>query len=112
MHESQQIAAERRDLAAHTHRSAAEQRGKEDHPTGHESSRQHLEHSNMAYLEVQTEHQKIGAEPANNGIVSQDIAMRAYKLWQDRGCPAGAPEEDWFRAIEELKIATSATHSH
>src|ERR1035438_8899394 len=37
MHESQQIAAEHHDLAAHAHRTGAEHHGKEDHQTGHES---------------------------------------------------------------------------
>ena len=35
----------------------------------------------------------------------QDIADLAYELWQSRGCPEGSPQEDWFRAIEELQSA-------
>jgi hypothetical protein len=31
------------------------------------------------------------------------IAALAYSLWMERGCPEGTPEEDWFRAAEELK---------
>jgi hypothetical protein len=34
---------------------------------------------------------------------SQDIAALAYELWQARGCPDGSPEEDWFRAEQELQ---------
>ena len=30
------------------------------------------------------------------------IAELAYRLWQDRGSPVGNPEEDWYRAEEEL----------
>jgi hypothetical protein len=38
-------------------------------------------------------------------IVDQTaIAARAYQFWQERGCPIGSPEADWFRAVEELKI--------
>jgi hypothetical protein len=33
----------------------------------------------------------------------QDIAALAFKLWQDRRCPEGSPEEDWFRAVEQLR---------
>jgi hypothetical protein len=33
----------------------------------------------------------------------EEIPSLAYKLWQDRGCPDGSPQEDWFRAIEELQ---------
>src|SRR5579864_2310466 len=45
MHESQQIAAEHHDRAAHAHRTGAEHHGEEGHLTGHESSRLALEHS-------------------------------------------------------------------
>jgi hypothetical protein len=36
------------------------------------------------------------------------IAARAYTLWQERGCPIGSPEEDWFRAEEDLKNKTES----
>lgn len=32
-----------------------------------------------------------------------DIAALAYALWESRGCPDGSPEEDWFRALDELR---------
>jgi len=107
MKESQQIAAEHRDLAAHAHRAGAERHGKEDHLTGHESSRQALEHSNQAYLLAQQPHEKTRIAHGSAGTVheptEQDIAALAYGLWQGRGCPEGSPEEDWFRAAEEMR---------
>ena len=105
MHESQQIAAEHHDLAAHAHRAGAEHHGAEDHLTGHESSRQVLEHSNQAYLLSQEGHQKSKTEhgAAAHNLQQQDIEALAYKLWQDRRCPEGSPEEDWSRAIEQLR---------
>jgi hypothetical protein len=33
----------------------------------------------------------------------QEIAILAYHCWQERGCPIGSPEEDWFRAEQSLK---------
>jgi hypothetical protein len=33
----------------------------------------------------------------------EQIESLAYSLWQERGRPEGTPEEDWFRAEEELK---------
>lgn len=36
-------------------------------------------------------------------IPHQEIARRAYDLWQERGCPIGSPEEDWLRAEEEIR---------
>jgi len=45
-----------------------------------------------------------------------DIAALAHSLWQARGCPEGSPEQDWFRAAEELRtracegVSPHATH--
>jgi len=33
----------------------------------------------------------------------EEIATRAYLLWEARGCPSGSPEEDWFRAEQEIR---------
>ncbi len=30
------------------------------------------------------------------------IQLRAYYLWNERGCPIGTPEVDWFCAEQEL----------
>jgi len=38
------------------------------------------------------------SEPENR----QAIAALAYEFWQARGCPDGTPEEDWFRAEQEI----------
>lgn len=31
-----------------------------------------------------------------------DVARHAYHLWEQRGCPEGCPDEDWYRAKREL----------
>jgi len=31
------------------------------------------------------------------------VAALAYQMWQERGCPIGSDQEDWFRAENELK---------
>jgi hypothetical protein len=31
------------------------------------------------------------------------IALRAYLLWEARGCPIGSSEQDWLRAEQELR---------
>ncbi len=49
MKDSHQKAAEYHDLAAHAHRAAAAHYEKGEHQTGHEQSRQALEHSRRAY---------------------------------------------------------------
>ncbi len=43
----------------------------------------------------------------------EKIAALAYQFWQERGCPEGTSEEDWFRAEREIegaegKIATTS----
>ena len=38
----------------------------------------------------------------------EERALRAYRLWEERGCPIGSPEEDWFRAEEEIRSEQAA----
>ena len=104
MHEKQQIATEVRGMAAHIHHGAAARHGKEDHLTGHESSRQELEHANRAYLHLDQEHAAEHSDHVTGEWKHDDIAALAYQIWQSRGCPHGSPEEDWFRAIAELRL--------
>jgi len=97
-YENHQRTAELEDIGAHAHR-VAEQHGKEEHLTGHEHSRQTLEHSEEAHRHAQ-------ASTVGHGIVAfghDDIAALAHELWKSRGCPAGSPEEDWFHAAEQLR---------
>ncbi len=37
------------------------------------------------------------------------IATLAYRFWVERGCPEGCPEEDWFRAEQELTTKTKSS---
>jgi hypothetical protein len=41
-------------------------------------------------------------EPAPNMMSDEEIARRAYALWESRGRPDGSPDEDWHRAKEQL----------
>lgn len=97
-YENHQRASELEDGAAHAHR-VAEQHGKQEHLSAHEQSRQAQEHAH---------HSGQGASGATvgHGIAAfghAEIAALAYELWQARGCPVGSPDEDWFRAAEELR---------
>ena len=31
------------------------------------------------------------------------ITALAYQLWQERGCPVGSDQQDWFQAEQDLK---------
>jgi hypothetical protein len=97
-YENHQRAAELHDLAAHAHR-AADQHGQDEHLTGHEHSRQALEHSEDAHGQTQ-------AATVGHGIAAfghNDIAALAYELWHARGCPDGTSAEDWCNAVKELR---------
>ena len=39
----------------------------------------------------------------------EEIQLAAYYFWQQRGCPLGTPELDWFRAEEQLIGQTEPT---
>ncbi len=96
-YENHQRAAELHDMAAHAHR-AAQQRGQQDHQTGHERSRQALEHSQAAHQETQMAVNRHGTLTFGH----HETAELAHRLWIERGRPEGSPQEDWFRATEEL----------
>jgi hypothetical protein len=96
-YENHQRAAELQNEGAHAHR-VGEQHGQQDHLTGHEHSRQAQEHSREAH--------HTGTAASAHSITTfghHEIAALAHALWQARGCPEGSPEEDWFRAAEQLR---------
>jgi Protein of unknown function (DUF2934) len=45
---------------------------------------------------------KIAAAPTYD-----DIAMRAYHIYLERGCTPGDPMQDWLRAEQELLESTA-----
>jgi hypothetical protein len=36
-------------------------------------------------------------------LEQEQIAQRAYTIWQEQGCPVGREEENWYQAERELK---------
>jgi hypothetical protein len=97
-YDNHQRAAELQDEAAHTHQ-VAEQNGQQDHLSGHEHSRQSLEHAPEA-------HQTLHDATVGHGIAAfthNHIATRARELWMGRGCPEGSAQDDWYHAVEELR---------
>lgn len=103
-YENHPRAAELHDLATHAHR-VAEQHSDRDHLTGHEQTRQAMEH-------VQGVQQASEGPGKVHGIVTfghEEIEKLAYELWQERGCPHGSPQEDWYQAAKDLR-ARSERH--
>jgi DUF2934 family protein len=41
-------------------------------------------------------------EPFACTVSDEEIALRAYALWEERGRPFGSPEEDWHNAKTQL----------
>lgn len=33
----------------------------------------------------------------------EQVSLRAYTKWLERGCPSGDAETDWFEALRELE---------
>ncbi len=46
---------------------------------------------------------------ASKGPQESDIAVAAYYLWVNRGCPVGSDQDDWFQAEAALKDSQRTT---
>jgi hypothetical protein len=44
-------------------------------------------------------------ECAMSGPSDEEVARKAYALWENRGKPIGSPDDDWYQAQKEL-VAT------
>lgn len=51
---------------------------------------------------ARTEQAAPNSPPESLSLRDDAIEKLAYQLWLERGCPAGSPEEDWFRAEQVL----------
>jgi hypothetical protein len=40
------------------------------------------------------------------------IEKLAYELWENRGCPLGSPEVDWYAAAEKLAANSNGARTH
>jgi hypothetical protein len=40
-------------------------------------------------------------------VTSEEIARRAYAIWEKQGCPIGKEEEHWLQAEKQLKSSHS-----
>jgi hypothetical protein len=71
---------------------AAGHHGHSDHLTPHEQTRRAQEHSAEDHL-----------HPRISQFGHDEIALLAYSFWEQRGRPEGAGDEDWYRAVKELR---------
>ncbi len=60
-------------------------------------------HEDEPLEQQQTGHEQTDLSvPQTSDPTTEQIAALAYALWQERGCPDGSPEVDWFQAEEQL----------
>jgi hypothetical protein len=55
--------------------------------------------------EIRNRDQRTEAEVSTEMSVqptTEEIANLAYALWQERGCPDGSPDDDWYDAENRL----------
>ena len=100
-YENRQRAAELHDAAAHAHRVAESTKEHTDHATPSELSRMERERA-------QEEH---AGDSAPHTFGHEEIARRAYQLWEERGHGDGSADEDWFLAVRELRQQAIAAKS-
>jgi Protein of unknown function (DUF2934) len=103
-YENRPRASELHDATAHAHETG-ELHGKQEHLSGSEHSRQEFEHA-------QDEKRLAHESTVGHGIATfghEDIAALAYERWEQRGCPLGSPDEDWFEAVKELRSRATLT---
>jgi len=46
--------------------------------------------------------EKRTTQAPEEGRPQENIAVLAYQLWIERGCPIGSPEDDWYEAERQL----------
>lgn len=44
----------------------------------------------------------------DGNVRHDEVQELAYRLWEERGCPLGSPDEDWLRAEEILERERTA----
>jgi hypothetical protein len=64
-------------------------------------------HPFIPTLETQSPSGQIDAgagsdDSSERQVTHEEIARLAYECWQERGCPEGSPEIDWYLAEQNL----------
>jgi hypothetical protein len=54
-------------------------------------------------FEVSEERTLVSVAPELEYPEREEIRMRAYELWCERGCPHGSADLDWHQAEHELR---------
>ncbi|MBN2320711.1 MAG: DUF2934 domain-containing protein [Acidobacteria bacterium] len=54
---------------------------------------------------------KTGGEDLSSISIHEKVALLAYGYWEERGRQGGSPEEDWYRAENEVLARASHKNS-
>jgi hypothetical protein len=70
----------------------------------------------MASRALKIDPKKVTSDPdvqsgSPNTVDEGMIATRAYEIWQQRGCPIGSGQADWFKAEGELNASKAQRKS-
>lgn len=57
----------------------------------------------MASRALKVDPRKATVSTQEPHVTEDEIAVCAYRLWNERGCPIGSDQEDWFEAERQLK---------
>lgn len=57
-----------------------------------------------AGLEAQDPSGRLDIEPVSFPFTQEELALRAFECWQERGCPVGSPDIDWKQAEQDLLL--------
>ena len=96
------------DAADHPHLLPSEVHEMHDHRKGHENSSQALEYPQEAGIHSDLPSQDSASGNDDPGFGREDVAILAHGLWEARGCPVGSPDDDWFRATQQLRVRGAA----
>jgi hypothetical protein len=55
-------------------------------------------------LRLETKTSRKSAAPVAQ--VDDKVAIRAYEIWMERGCPENTELEDWYKAEAEIKAGS------
>jgi len=103
--ENHERANELESFPTHAH-GAADKHGQQDHLRSSELS-------SRTGLSGDAEYPHFDRSTTGHGVMQfghSDIAALAHEFWCERGCPEGSPDEDWFRAVKELRSRALAHH--
>lgn len=80
-------------------------------PSDHDGKSKTASAVDAARYPEQNEIQNRGFEELGSLPTHEQIARRAFALWQARGCPDGSETEDWLQAEEELRAALNSRNA-